>query len=135
EEVRGAGRDARERLRPAADRDGGAEPAVLPPHSGIRETDGSADALEHVFQRERAGRVPPRGSARLLPQDQDGRPRARRPDAGAELMRGGPLAVSLVTVVRNGAKTLRDCIRSVRAQTHPVEHFVIDGGSSDGTVE
>jgi GT2 family glycosyltransferase len=48
---------------------------------------------------------------------------------------GRPL-VSIVTAVLNGGATLARAIESVLAQTHrPIEHVVIDGGSTDGTVE
>jgi glycosyltransferase involved in cell wall biosynthesis len=43
--------------------------------------------------------------------------------------------LSLVTVVRNGVATISDCLASVRKQTMPVEHIVIDGGSEDGTLD
>jgi glycosyltransferase len=43
--------------------------------------------------------------------------------------------VSVITVVKNGAATIEDCIRSVRRQDHPVEHVFVDGQSCDGTVE
>jgi glycosyltransferase len=43
--------------------------------------------------------------------------------------------ISVVTAVRNGAGTILDCLASVRAQTHHAEHIVVDGDSSDGTVE
>jgi glycosyltransferase involved in cell wall biosynthesis len=43
--------------------------------------------------------------------------------------------VSIVTPSLNQARYLREAIESVRAQTHaPIEHIVIDGGSSDGTL-
>lgn len=39
-------------------------------------------------------------------------------------------------MVRNAAATIRDTIDSVLAQTYPaIEHWVIDGASTDGTVE
>jgi glycosyltransferase involved in cell wall biosynthesis len=42
--------------------------------------------------------------------------------------------VTVVTVVLNGAGTIRDTIDSVLAQTYPaIEHWVIDGASTDGT--
>jgi glycosyltransferase involved in cell wall biosynthesis len=44
--------------------------------------------------------------------------------------------VSYVTVVRNNVKTLQRCLESVRAQRHPkVEHIVLDGASTDGTLD
>jgi glycosyltransferase involved in cell wall biosynthesis len=43
--------------------------------------------------------------------------------------------VSVITVVRNGAATIRDCIESVRHQDYPVEHVFVDGASRDGTPE
>ena len=44
--------------------------------------------------------------------------------------------VSIVTPVLNGARFLPQALDSVRRQAYPrVEHIVIDGGSTDGTVE
>jgi glycosyltransferase involved in cell wall biosynthesis len=44
--------------------------------------------------------------------------------------------VSLLTVVRNGKATIRECIESVLAQTYPlIEHIIVDGGSTDGTLD
>lgn len=43
--------------------------------------------------------------------------------------------ISVITAVRNCAGTIEDCITSVRHQTHPVEHIIIDGDSTDGTQE
>jgi glycosyltransferase involved in cell wall biosynthesis len=44
--------------------------------------------------------------------------------------------VSIVTVVRNGAATLRRTAESVLSQRGPaVEYLVVDGGSSDGTLD
>ena len=44
--------------------------------------------------------------------------------------------VSIITPSLNQARFLDDTLRSVRDQTYPhIEHIVIDGGSTDGTVE
>ncbi|HWL20525.1 MAG TPA: glycosyltransferase family 2 protein [Bradyrhizobium sp.] len=44
--------------------------------------------------------------------------------------------ISVVTVVKNGAATLRRTIASVHAQKGPsIEHIIIDGGSTDGTID
>lgn len=42
--------------------------------------------------------------------------------------------ISVITVVRNGAGTIRECIESIRTQIVSAEHIVIDGGSTDGTL-
>ena len=45
------------------------------------------------------------------------------------------LPITVISVVLNGAGTIRDCIESVINQTHrPIEHIIIDGGSTDGTL-
>jgi glycosyltransferase involved in cell wall biosynthesis len=45
------------------------------------------------------------------------------------------LQVSIITAVKNRASTLGACLRSVQAQSWPgVEHIVVDGGSTDGTL-
>jgi len=44
--------------------------------------------------------------------------------------------VSVITVVYNGSGLLEKTIKSVVAQTYPnIEYLIIDGGSSDGTLE
>jgi len=44
--------------------------------------------------------------------------------------------VSIITMVRNGIKYLEPCLQSVLLQTYPnIEHIIVDGASSDGTVE
>ena len=54
----------------------------------------------------------------------------RRPE-GSE---GAPL-ISVITAVFNGAEHIEETILAVAEQTYPnVEHIVVDGGSTDGTV-
>ena len=49
--------------------------------------------------------------------------------------RHGPL-ISVITPTFNSIHTLRETIESVRTQDYENwEHIVIDGGSTDGTVE
>ncbi len=46
------------------------------------------------------------------------------------------MKVSIITVVFNRADTIGQCIESVLAQTYTnIEYIVIDGGSTDGTVD
>lgn len=46
------------------------------------------------------------------------------------------LRFSIITVCYNSVSTIGDTLRSVAAQTHPsVEHLLVDGGSTDGTLE
>jgi glycosyltransferase involved in cell wall biosynthesis len=43
--------------------------------------------------------------------------------------------LSIITVVLNGARTLEKCLESVSRHHSPeIEHLVLDGGSTDGTV-
>lgn len=44
--------------------------------------------------------------------------------------------ISIITVAFNAAHTIADALESVAAQTHPdIEHIVIDGASTDGTLD
>jgi len=58
---------------------------------------------------------------------------ADRPDSK---LRRVPPAITIVTPCLNAARTLPEALESVRAQRLPhVEHVVVDGGSTDGTIE
>jgi glycosyltransferase involved in cell wall biosynthesis len=47
-----------------------------------------------------------------------------------------PPSISIVTPCFNAAATIEETLRSIRAQDYPqVEHIVVDGGSTDGTVK
>lgn len=44
--------------------------------------------------------------------------------------------ISIITPVLNAEKTLLECLQSVSEQTYPhLEHIIIDGGSTDGSVD
>ncbi len=46
------------------------------------------------------------------------------------------MKVSIITVVYNGKNTIEDCLKSIYSQTYPaIEHIVVDGGSTDGTLD
>lgn len=46
------------------------------------------------------------------------------------------MKISIITVCFNSALTLGDTLESVSAQSHPeIEHIVVDGASTDGTLE
>ena len=45
------------------------------------------------------------------------------------------MMASIVTATFNSAATIADCLESVAAQTHAVEHIIIDGASTDNTLE
>lgn len=50
-------------------------------------------------------------------------------------MNGAPL-VSIITVCLNAASTIHRTVESVGAQTYaPIEYIVVDGGSTDGTLD
>jgi len=43
--------------------------------------------------------------------------------------------LSIITATFNAASTVADCLKSVASQTHRAEHFLIDGASTDTTLE
>jgi glycosyltransferase involved in cell wall biosynthesis len=46
------------------------------------------------------------------------------------------MKITIITPCFNGVQTIESCISSIRSQTYQnIEHIVIDGGSSDGTIE
>ena len=46
------------------------------------------------------------------------------------------LRVSIITIVYNNRSTFEDCVKNVLSQTYgEIEYIVVDGGSSDGTVD
>ena len=46
------------------------------------------------------------------------------------------MKVSIITITYNSAKTVKDTIESIAAQTYPdIEHIIIDGASKDNTLE
>jgi glycosyltransferase involved in cell wall biosynthesis len=49
---------------------------------------------------------------------------------------GVPPSITVITPSYNAARTIEEALASVRAQGYPgLEHVVVDGGSTDGTVE
>lgn len=42
--------------------------------------------------------------------------------------------ISIITATYNSDVTVRDCLQSVASQNHPVEHIIIDGASTDNTL-
>jgi len=46
------------------------------------------------------------------------------------------MKISIITACYNSASTIRDTLKTIEMQTHKdIEHIVIDGGSTDGTLE
>jgi len=43
--------------------------------------------------------------------------------------------ISVITALRNCSRTIGDCIAGVQSQTHHAEHVIIDGQSSDGSID
>ena len=42
--------------------------------------------------------------------------------------------ISIITAVFNGEETIQKSLESIRGQSVPVEHIIIDGASTDGTI-
>lgn len=52
------------------------------------------------------------------------------------MTKGSPVTISVVTATWNCVKTLQDCLASVARQSYASrEHVIVDGASTDGTVE
>ncbi len=45
------------------------------------------------------------------------------------------MSITLITPVWNNASTIRHCIHSINSQTQSCQHILVDGGSTDGTLE
>ena len=44
-------------------------------------------------------------------------------------------SITIITAVYNGSSTIADCLKSINAQTLPIEHIIIDGASTDNSLE
>ena len=50
--------------------------------------------------------------------------------------KNGKTLITIVTVVYNGSTTLEETIQSILTQTYDnLEYIIIDGGSTDGTID
>lgn len=49
--------------------------------------------------------------------------------------RNNRVNISIITTTFNASATIADCLQSVASQTYPAEHFIIDGVSTDSTLE
>lgn len=50
-------------------------------------------------------------------------------------MKSKSYKISIITVSYNAESTISDSLKSVASQNYPCEHIIIDGGSTDGTLE
>jgi len=50
-------------------------------------------------------------------------------------MAGAARLISIVTVTFNAAAHLRHCLASLSSQTVPFEHIIVDGASTDRTLD
>jgi len=44
-------------------------------------------------------------------------------------------SITIITAVFNGASTIGDCLRNINSQTVPTENIIIDGASTDNTID
>jgi glycosyltransferase involved in cell wall biosynthesis len=62
--------------------------------------------------------------------------RAEIRNGGSGLTRSFSVKISIVTVCYNSATSIEDTLRSVASQAYPeIEHIIIDGHSTDGTMD
>ncbi|MEM1111601.1 MAG: glycosyltransferase family 2 protein [Pseudomonadota bacterium] len=45
------------------------------------------------------------------------------------------MSITIITPVFNSSGTIRDCLRSIASQSVACQHIIVDGGSTDGTIE
>src|SRR6267142_1830060 len=135
------------------------DPPVLRPHGGGHRSDRRGQLRQvrllharHPNSHRLGGRAPqaeaglPAGPALALPEVFQGKQEVL-PDAAVRAsppsrvhlgpeMAGERPRVSIVTVTLNSREHVEDAIRSVLSQTYPaIEYVIIDGGSTDGTLD
>jgi glycosyltransferase involved in cell wall biosynthesis len=71
-----------------------------------------------------------------VPNDLTAKRGGKRDSGAMDCARSDLPLVSVITAVFNGGAALTDCIESVLQQDYPnIEHLIIDGGSTDGTID